>query len=122
MLWDSCDGGVNFDRAFKPVAALRNTLSLHQRNDTTAWFLLLAHLSLAQARNATDLHDRIYGVLGVLPTLLHAGIIPDYKMDISTLFTRATKRLLAADQTLGTLCWKSHPFKNLNNFPSWGVD
>jgi hypothetical protein len=80
---------------------------------------MTAALRVARGRAVTDPHDCIYGLIGVFPDIIPKAEVPDYDIDIATLFARWTKRLFESTLTLDYFRDIRHQSSNSYNFFSW---
>ena len=79
----------------------------------------LSHVNSSHFRNATDPRDKLFGLLGLVPTDI--GIKVDYDADPSDVFVQSTRALIEATGDLDVLGF-CYPYKigNLDTpLPSW---
>ncbi|KAK5657260.1 hypothetical protein OQA88_3319 [Cercophora sp. LCS_1] len=107
-------------QVFNDVHALRKIqeTALHPADKFT-WYLLRT-----RARTASDLRDKIFGVLGLLRD--HAQEIriqPDYMSPVADVYCEATRKLLASSSNFDILGF-CQPLKNpvVDSLPSWVAD
>lgn len=66
---------------------------------------LMEVASMVSPTQASDTRDKLYGILGMVPSeLMTVEIDVDYTKDSQTVFCDFSKRLLLADRKLGALC------------------
>ena len=60
-------------------------------------------MQLTSAQECSDLHDRVYGIVGVAPRYIAARIQPDYKTSAATAYKTAVLKRAAAVKRLSQL-------------------
>lgn len=75
-------------------------------------------LSLAQEGSSKDMRDRIYGILGLLPTALASRIKPDYGSSIETVFENFSENFLQVCGLENLWSWSGSEL----DLPSWCVN
>ena len=83
---------------------------------------LLVLVDIARSSEVLDDRDRIYGIMGLMDPELLQRIVPDYKLDVSQVYTDFTKALVTYSQNLDSLtrCGTSNLAEA--GWPSWVPD
>ncbi|KAK3614284.1 hypothetical protein LTR56_027351 [Elasticomyces elasticus] len=96
---------------------VKNEVLQAQQKQSSVAFLQL--LWLLRYKQATDPRDKVYGLLGLLHGQRHTLLVPDYSISTADAFTRCTRALIDADNSLGALIGPRlhHP-----GLPTWVID
>jgi hypothetical protein len=92
------------------------------------WYFFLYYLILLiRSFEASDLHDKIYAVLGIagrfLPTDLDVPVIPDYSLPVPEIYSRTSALLLKHVPGLQLLSQvEDSKSRQLGGLPSWSPD
>jgi Heterokaryon incompatibility protein (HET) len=107
-------------RIFARLIRLRPWMSSSVENQ-----LALSELiHLAQSSQATDLRDKVYGILALLPKSISSHIQPNYKTDslVADAYTNFSKTCFLKEGNLNTLARiKIYPSRR-SDIPSWAFD
>lgn len=81
-------------------------------------------IGISQACRATDLRDKVYGLLGMLSKPIAARIYPDYgpSVRVQDVFIMFTKAIFEADGNLNTMGKITQNPLKTPNLPSWAFD
>lgn len=101
-------------KSLGPFAWITSRLGATRREPFVA---LLTMLGLGEL-NATDLRDKVYGCLGMLPELTSSLQI-DYRAPVAQVYTFATFCLIHHLQTLHALCYFQSA--TMQDLPSWSL-
>ena len=134
------DESVFFDEPFKQIIyeaanAFGDIESLKRRRRRNQPSTLGKLLLRTRQTKATNAHDKVYSLLGLMAAEERAYLQPDYREPISETFAKATVAAIASQQSLDILGWvrlnSSHSAAIVNSdastprsadFPSWVVD
>ena len=88
-------------------------------SDMLAHTGFIATLEQGRGSKATDVRDKVYGMLG----MSHVTIRPDYSKSVREVYTEASaaSAMLDEEQLISLFCCVDHP-DSVENLPSWVVD
>jgi hypothetical protein len=78
--------------------------------------------SIARRLEATDLRDKEYGLLGLVPTQVQADIKVDVRKSIAAVYTDFSRSLLKYEDDLGLLAYAGLSSSTIADLPSWCID
>ncbi|KAK5700735.1 hypothetical protein LTR97_005252 [Elasticomyces elasticus] len=96
---------------------VKNEVLQAQQKQSSVAFLQL--LWLLRYKQATDPRDKVYGLLGLLHGQRDTLLVPDYSISTADAFTRCTRALIDADNSLGALIG---PRLRRPRLPTWVID
>jgi hypothetical protein len=109
-----------FGRIFARLIRLRPWMSSSAENHLALGELI----HLAQSSQATDLRDKVYGILALLPKSISSQIRPNYKTDylVADAYTNFSKTCFLTEGNLNTLARiRLYPSRR-SDIPSWAFD
>lgn len=97
-----------------------DTTSLLSTGDTS----LLQVLRSCRGRHASVPHDKVFGILGLLPDEVRDNFKPDYSLSLRDVYVNVVDYLLTTNERLDVICECIHfPLHNsTSNLPTWAPD
>jgi len=106
---------LQLEQIVYPLGTTRRYLQMYESHD------FLTFLEDGCHRIATRAHDKVYGLIGLAPIYMRDSILPDYNLDVATVYAQPVVAFMQHHMSLRALV--SVRRKNYNfNIPSWVPD
>ncbi|SPN99070.1 related to heterokaryon incompatibility protein het-6 [Cephalotrichum gorgonifer] len=85
---------------------------------------LLEILQACRNRHASVPHDKVFGILGVLPEEMRENFKPDYALTVRDVYINVVDYLVTTTERLDVICESIHfpPHTSTTNLPTWTPD
>lgn len=85
---------------------------------------LLEILRLCRSRHTSVSHDKVFGILGLLPDEVRDNFKPDYSLSLRDVYVNVVDYLLTTTERLDVICESIHfpPLNSIPNLPTWTPD
>lgn len=105
------------------ISHIKKARELYSDDSESSYFYFLHLLRISRTKLASDPKDRVYGILGILPSEIRAELRVDYLLPVREVYVDAVKILLRSGK-LDVICESIHfpPQISNANLPSWVPD
>ncbi|PKS05013.1 hypothetical protein jhhlp_008379 [Lomentospora prolificans] len=85
---------------------------------------ILEILRASRSKQTSVPHDKVFGILAVLPEEIRENFKPDYNLTVRDVYINVVDYLVTTTERLDVICESIHfpPHANANNLPSWTPD